>query len=109
MDKVTRVSPPVLSTVWRAVTRSPGTRLTHTKPTRTFSPSLLASKMSELGVINVGAAGTFVVWKSIGQAELRRQFLRRLPFETEVMVCSANDVLQLASTRFSTFIYSLMR
>ncbi len=53
--------------------------------------------MAELGVLNVGAAGTFVVWKSISQAELRREFLRRLPFETEVMVYSANDVLQLAS------------
>ncbi len=53
--------------------------------------------MAELGVMNVGAAGTFVVWKSISLAELRREFLRRLPFETEVMVCSTNDVLQLAS------------
>ena len=64
---------------------------------RTFRPSLLASEMAELGVMNVGAAGTFVVWESIRQAELRREFLRRLPFETEVMVCSANDVLKLAS------------
>ncbi len=64
---------------------------------RTFRPSVLASEMAELGVMNVGAAGTFVVWKSLHEAELRREFLRRLPFETEVMVCSANDVLQLAS------------
>jgi uncharacterized protein (DUF1697 family) len=64
---------------------------------RTFRPSLLANEMSELGVMNVGAAGTFVVWKSTNQAELRQEFLRRLPFDTEVMVCSASDVLQLAS------------
>ena len=64
---------------------------------RTFRPSLLASEMAELGVLNVGAAGTFVVWKSITQSALRLEFLRRLPFETEVMVCSASDVLQLAS------------
>jgi uncharacterized protein (DUF1697 family) len=64
---------------------------------RTFRPSLLANEMAELGVMNVGAAGTFVVWKSTKQAELRQEFLRRLPFETEVMVCSAGDVLQLAS------------
>ena len=63
---------------------------------RTFRPSLLASEMAELDVLNVGAAGTFVVRKSISQAKLRREFLRRLPFETEVMVCSANEVLQLA-------------
>jgi uncharacterized protein (DUF1697 family) len=55
--------------------------------------------MAKLGVMNVGAAGTFVVWKSINPAELRQEFLRRLPFETEVMVCSANDVLRLASAK----------
>ncbi len=64
---------------------------------RTFRPSRLASDMAELGVMNVGAAGTFVVWKSINQATLRQEFLRRLPFKTEVMVCSANEVLQLVS------------
>jgi hypothetical protein len=53
--------------------------------------------MAELGVMSIGAAGTFVVSKPISQAKLRREFLRRLPFQTEVMVCSANDVLQLAS------------
>ena len=63
---------------------------------RTFRPSVLASEMAKLGVMNVGAAGTFVVWKSINQAELRQEFLRRLPFETEVMVCSAHEVLKLA-------------
>lgn len=64
---------------------------------RTFRPSLLASEMAKLGVMNVGAAGTFVVPEPIGQAKLRREFLRRLPFETEVMICSGRDILQLAS------------
>ncbi len=63
---------------------------------RTFRPSRLAREMAKLGVMNVGAAGTFVVWKSITQSELRREFLRRLPFETEVMVCSALEVLNLS-------------
>src|SRR5262245_48741966 len=64
---------------------------------RTFRPSLLANEMAEMGVMSVGAAGTFVVRKPISQAKLRREFLRRLPFQTEVMICSATDVLQLAS------------
>jgi len=64
---------------------------------RTFRPSLLARKMAKFGVMNVGAAGTFVVRKPVSQARLRREFLRQLPFETEVAVCSARDVLQLAS------------
>ncbi len=64
---------------------------------RTFRPSLLASEMAELGVMNVGAAGTFVVWRPINQDKLRQEFRRRLPFETEVMICSKNEILQLAS------------
>ena len=64
---------------------------------RTFRPSLLASKMAKFGVVNIGAAGTFVVRGPIGQASLRREFLRRLPFETEVMICSGSGILQLAS------------
>jgi uncharacterized protein (DUF1697 family) len=63
---------------------------------KTFRPSVLASEMAELGVMNVGAAGTFVVWSPISQDKLLQEFLRRLPFETEVMVCSADDVLRLA-------------
>ena len=63
---------------------------------RTFRPSRLASELAKLGVMNVGAARTFVVWKSTSEPELRQEFLRRLPFETEVIVCSANEVLQLA-------------
>jgi uncharacterized protein (DUF1697 family) len=63
---------------------------------RTFRPSLLASKMAKLGVVSIGAAGTFVVWKPISQAKLRREFERRLPFETEVMICPASDILLFA-------------
>lgn len=62
---------------------------------RTFRPSVLANEMGKLGVMNIGAAGTFVVRKPISQAKLRREFLRRLPFETEAMVCSASDILKL--------------
>jgi len=64
---------------------------------RTFRPSVLASEMAKLGVMNIGAAGTFVVRKPMSQARLRQEFRRRLPFETEVMICSGTDILQLAS------------
>jgi uncharacterized protein (DUF1697 family) len=64
---------------------------------KTLRPSLLAREMAKLGVMNVGAAGTFVVRNSISQVKLRQEFLRRLPFETEVMICSTNEILQLAS------------
>jgi uncharacterized protein (DUF1697 family) len=61
---------------------------------RTFRPSVLASEMAGFGIVNVGAAGTFVVQKPISQAELRRELCRRLPFETEVMICRAMDTIK---------------
>lgn len=64
---------------------------------KTFRPSVLASEMASFGVVNVGAAGTFVVRKPISEAKLRRELRRRLPFETEMMICSGRDILQLAS------------
>jgi uncharacterized protein (DUF1697 family) len=64
---------------------------------RTFRPSVLARDLAELDVVNVGAAGTFVVRKTTGQRALRAEFLRRLPFHTEVVICGARDLLDLAS------------
>jgi uncharacterized protein (DUF1697 family) len=64
---------------------------------KTFRPSVLAREMAQLGVINVGAAGTFVVRKPISQAKLRLEFRRRLPFQTEAMICSGSDMLRLVS------------
>jgi uncharacterized protein (DUF1697 family) len=65
---------------------------------RTFRPSILAKDLGRFDVVNVGAAGTFVVRKSVGPAILRREMLRRLPFETEVMICTAADILRLAAS-----------
>ena len=65
---------------------------------RTFRPSVLASEMANLGVRHVGAAGTFVVNKPIHRSKLLREFRRRLPFETEAMICSRNEILRLATT-----------
>jgi uncharacterized protein (DUF1697 family) len=63
---------------------------------RTFQPSALARELADLDVVNVGAAGTFVVRKPIGQAPLRAEILRRLPFPAEVMICRGREVLDLA-------------
>src|SRR6266566_2943016 len=62
-----------------------------------FRPSVLARELVKYDVVNVGAAGTFVVMKPISQAKLRVELLRRLPFEAEVMICSAREVIGLAS------------
>ena len=64
---------------------------------RTFRPSVLASEMASFGVVSVGAAGTFVIRKPISQAKLRLELKRRLPFETEILICSGNDILRLSS------------
>ena len=55
---------------------------------RIFRPSLLANQLSDFDVVNVGAAGTFVVRNRISQARLRAELVKRLPFETEVVICN---------------------
>ena len=62
---------------------------------RTFRPSVLAKELAHLGVVNVGAAGTFVVREAIARTALRAEIARRLPFEAEVMICGGSDVLRL--------------
>ena len=61
-----------------------------------FQPSVLAKKLAAFGVVNIGAAGTFVVRAIVGQAQLRAGILRGLPFQPELMICPARAVLALA-------------
>src|ERR1700740_1015577 len=60
-----------------------------------FQPSKVAKELAQFGVVNIGAAGTFVVRGNPGQARLRDGILRRLPFKPELMICPARDVLAL--------------
>jgi uncharacterized protein (DUF1697 family) len=62
---------------------------------RTFRPSLLPKELSAYEVVNVGAAGTFVVRKPVSRAEFRSALLRKLPFEAEIVVCEGRDLLRL--------------
>ncbi len=64
---------------------------------RLFRPSVLAKKLAKYDVVNVGAAGTFVVRKPISQTKLRAELLRRLPFDAEIRICSARELIGLAS------------
>ena len=64
---------------------------------RTFRPSVLAKALKAFEVVNVGAAGTFVVRKAVPRTTLRAELARRLPFETDVMICDGAAVLRLAS------------
>src|SRR5256885_581708 len=62
---------------------------------RTYRPSILARELSDYDVVNVGAAGTFVVRKPGSRAKFRAALLKKLPFETEVMLCDGRDLLRL--------------
>jgi uncharacterized protein (DUF1697 family) len=62
---------------------------------RTFRPSILARELSDYGVVNVGAAGTFVVRKPVPRAKFRDEVLRKLPFEAEVVLCDGRDLIHL--------------
>ncbi len=62
---------------------------------RTFRPSILARELSDYDVVNVGAAGTFVVRKPGSRAKFRAALLRKLPFEAEVVLCEGRDLMRL--------------
>ena len=62
---------------------------------RTFRPSILARELSDYDVVNVGAAGTFVVRRPGSRAEFRAELMRKLPFETEVVLCDGRDLMRL--------------
>jgi uncharacterized protein (DUF1697 family) len=62
---------------------------------RTFRPSVLARELSDYDVVNVGAAGTFVVRKPGSRAKFRAELLRKLPFEAKVVLCDGRDLMRL--------------
>jgi uncharacterized protein (DUF1697 family) len=62
---------------------------------RTFRPSVLARELGEYDVVNIGAAGTFVVRKPGSRAKFRAALLEKLPFEAEVALCDGRDLLRL--------------
>jgi uncharacterized protein (DUF1697 family) len=62
---------------------------------RTFRPSLLARELSDFDVINVGAAGTFVVRKPGPRSKFRNALLGKLPFQAEVALCDSRDFLRI--------------
>src|SRR5215471_10148259 len=61
---------------------------------RTFRPSVLAKQLERYGVVNVGAAGTFVVRAPGPRTAFQKALRRALPFETLIMLCDARDLLR---------------
>ena len=64
---------------------------------KTFRPTRLAEELKQLDVVNIGAAGTFVVRQPVTRTKLRAEFGRRLPFDTEIVICTGREILRLTS------------
>src|SRR5688572_4813432 len=64
---------------------------------RTFRPAALAAQLKHLDAVNIGAAGTFVIRRPVTRAQLRAELARRVPFETEIMICEGSEIVRLMS------------
>lgn len=62
---------------------------------RRLRPSMLATELSAYDVVNVGAAGTFVVRKPGPRAQFLQELRRKLPFDAEVACCDGRDLIRL--------------
>jgi uncharacterized protein (DUF1697 family) len=62
---------------------------------RTFRPSVLARELGAYDVLNVGAAGTFIVRKPGSRSKFLAELRRRLPFAAEIAFCDAGELSQL--------------
>lgn len=62
---------------------------------RTFRPTLLAHQLKHLGVVNIGAAGTFIIRKPVPLTALRAELSRCLPFKTMAAICHGEEIKRL--------------
>jgi uncharacterized protein (DUF1697 family) len=60
-------------------------------------PAAIAKQLSQFGVVNIGAVGTFVVRENVSESALRSAIAKKLPFKCEIMICPARDIIRLAS------------
>ncbi len=63
-----------------------------------FRPAKLAAALAHLDVVNVGAAGTFVVRGPATAATIRREILTKLPYELAIAVIPAKEILALVAS-----------
>jgi uncharacterized protein (DUF1697 family) len=62
---------------------------------RRFRPSTVAEDLRRFDVVNVGAAGTFIVRKPGSRATFVRALRQQLPFPAEIAVCSGSALVRL--------------
>jgi uncharacterized protein (DUF1697 family) len=66
---------------------------------RTFRPAALAEQLTHLDAVNIGSAGTFVIRRPVTRAQLRAELARRLPFDTEIVICEGREIVRLMSQK----------
>ena len=66
---------------------------------RSFRPTTVCEQLKRLDVVNIGAAGTFVIRAPILRAELRAELARRLPSKTEIVICEGRDFTRVVGMR----------
>jgi uncharacterized protein (DUF1697 family) len=64
---------------------------------RVFRPSRLPSQLPGLDLVNIGAAGTFVVRGRVRQADVQAALVRQLPFAAAIVICDGAKVRRLAA------------
>ena len=62
---------------------------------RKFSPAGLARELPELGLVNVGAAGTFVARRCASPARFRAAIAAKMPFAVETAVVPGRELARL--------------
>jgi uncharacterized protein (DUF1697 family) len=60
-------------------------------------PAKIAKELAKFGVVNIGAVGTFVVREDVNESALRAAIAKKLPFNCEIMICPARDLIKLTS------------
>lgn len=67
---------------------------------RTFRPTALADELRPFDVVNIGAAGTFVIRRPVAPSRLRVEATRRLPFSAEVIIFRGRELAGLLAQDF---------
>jgi uncharacterized protein (DUF1697 family) len=63
-----------------------------------FLPAQLARDLAALDVVNVGAAGTFVVRAPVSKAALLAEMRSRLAFDADIIIVKGSDLLAFAGS-----------
>lgn len=62
---------------------------------RVFRPATLPAALPKLDLVNIGAAGTFVVRAPIARTALKAALRSQLPFTSDIVICEGSEILSL--------------